>query len=235
MSTDEEPEIGQGHDDFVVLTHFEELVDRARQLMNSRSRSLLAIAGAPGAGKSTLARALEKRLGVRSMAVGLDGFHFSRAHLASIGRLEDIGALDTFDARSFVDLVRRLRNNDHAVLAPSFDREREEPVPDALRVPTEVRLVLLEGNYLLVTEDPWGELASLFDETWYCDPDEAVRIRNLILRHEAFGKSEKEATDWALGPDQRNADLIARTRRFADVVVRLELLLTPNDPKESYS
>jgi pantothenate kinase len=233
LSTEEEQSIGRQHDDYVLLTNFEELVDRARQLMNKRARSILGIAGPPGAGKSTLARALVSQLGDASMHVGMDGFHYSRAHLASIKRLDDIGAPDTFDASSFVELVRQLRNNDDGVvLAPGFDRELEEPVPGALRVRPEVQLVVLEGNYLLVTEKPWSELKSLFDETWYCDPDEDVRIKNLILRHQAFGKSEKEATDWALGPDQRNADLIAISRGHADVVVRLDHLLTPNDPTE---
>jgi pantothenate kinase len=163
----------------------------------------------------------------------MDGFHYPRTLLASIGRLEEMGSPDTFDSKAFVDLVRRLReNNDDVVLAPGFDREREEPLPEALRVPKGVRLVLLEGNYLLSADEPWSELDALFDETWYCDPDDGVRVRNLIQRHRVFGKSEKEATDWALGPDQRNAEVIERTRGRADVVIRLEHLLSPNDPIE---
>lgn len=233
LSTEKVSGTDRGIDDYVVINNFEELVDRARQLMSSSSRTILGIAGPPGAGKSTLARALESQLGEASMHVGMDGFHYSRAHLASIGRLDDIGAPDTFDAAAFVDLVRRLRSSDRViVLAPGFDRDLEEPVPGALRVRPNVHLVVLEGNYLLAPERPWSELKPLFDETWYCDPDDDVRIKNLILRHQTFGKSEKEATDWALGPDQRNADLIALTRGQADVVVRLDQLLTPNDPGE---
>jgi hypothetical protein len=72
-----------------------------------------------------------------------------------------------------------------------------------------------------VPQGPWGKLRVLFDEVWYCEPGEDVRLQRLVARHERYGKSGEEARRWAFGPDQRNAGLIAATRGRADVIVGL--------------
>ena len=73
-------------------------------------------------------------------------------------------------------------------------------------MPREVPLVVVEGNYLLLDELPWRDLAPLLAETWYLDPDESTRISRLVARHMAFGRDEAEAIGRALGSDQRNAE-----------------------------
>ena len=201
--------------------HLDDLVVRAKALAGHGERRILGIVGAPGAGKSALAAAVLARLGDESArGVPMDGFHLADAELARLGRRARKGAVDTFDAGGYVALLRRLtRQSEETVYAPEFRRDLEEPIAGALAVPRSVPLVVTEGNYLLVDSGPWAAVRDLLDEAWYLDPPTSVRHDRLIRRHEAYGKSADDARAWALGSDERNADLIAGTRRHADLVV----------------
>ncbi|WP_152190284.1 nucleoside/nucleotide kinase family protein [Georgenia satyanarayanai] len=199
-----------------------ELLERVRAVIDRGGRRILGITGAPGAGKSTLAHAVVDALGDEACLVGMDGFHLAQAELVRLDRRERKGAPDTFDALGYVALLRRLRAADErTVYAPVFDRSLEEPIACAVPVPREVPLVVTEGNYLLVADGDWAEVGPLLDESWYVEPPEDVRIARLIARHEAYGRSPEEARERSLGSDQRNAEVIAATRRRADVVVEL--------------
>jgi pantothenate kinase len=198
-----------------------ELISRAGRLAAPGSRRLLGIAGAPGAGKSTVAAAVVRELGRAAVLVPMDGFHLAEAELHRLGRHERKGAIDTFDADGFVALLRRLREPDGVVYAPEFRREIEEPIAGAIPVPAEASLVVTEGNYLLATQPPWDAVRGLLDEAWFLEVDEAVRLDRLTARHVAYGRPPAQAWARARGTDQRNADLIAATRERADVVVRL--------------
>ena len=196
------------------------LVERARRLAGSKRRSILGICGAPGAGKSSLAAALLAALGGGAALVPMDGFHLANSELVRLGRRDRKGAIDTFDGAGYVALIRRLRAADEPVVyAPEFRREIEEPIAGAIAIPRDMPLVITEGNYLLVNADPWNALAGLLDQTWYLDPPEDVRQERLIARHIAFGKPRDVARSWSLGPDQRNAELIAATRPAADLII----------------
>ena len=185
-------------------------------------RVILGIAGAPGAGKSTVAEALVDALRPLAVLVGLDGFHLASAELTRLGRLPRKGAPDTFDAAGYVSLLRRLRAQDEPVVyAPRFDRELEESIGSAVAVPVEVPLVVTEGNYLLVDDEHWAPVRPLLDVCWYVDPGEDARLQRLVARHERYGRTTEEARQRSYGPDQRNADLIAATRPRADRVLRL--------------
>jgi pantothenate kinase len=199
------------------------LLARARALAATDRRTLLGVTGAPGAGKSTLAQAIADHVGERARVVGMDGFHLSQSRLATLDRCDRKGAPDTFDAAGFVTLVRRLRErSEDVVYAPEFRREIEEPIAGAVAIESGVRLVVLEGNYLLVADEPWSALRALLDEVWYCERDERARVASLIARHRAYGKSDAQARRWALGSDRRNAELIATTRPRADLVAQLD-------------
>lgn len=196
------------------------LVASAERLARSGRRCILGIAGAPGSGKSTLAAALGDALGERTRVVGMDGFHLAHRELVRLGRVNRKGAPDTFDASGFVALLVRLRDNtDEVVYAPRFDRALEDPVACAVPVPRDVSLVVVEGNYLLLDDEPWRAVRALLDQCWYLDPGERIRRDRLIARHEAYGRSPAEARNHALGSDERNARLIARSRHRADVIV----------------
>jgi pantothenate kinase len=198
------------------------LVERARDLI-SRRRAVLGICGAPGAGKSTLAAELVSRLGDDAVVVPMDGFHLHDDELARLGLSDRKGAPETFDVAGYVDLLRRLRTETHhTVYAPAFDRSRELSVAGAIAVRPEHRLVVTEGNYLLYDAPGWSDVLPLLDETWFVEGDQQVRLDRLVARHQAHGKAPEDARRWATVSDQANADVVARTRAAADVLVDID-------------
>lgn len=200
----------------------DEAIDRARSLAAGGRRALLGITGEPGAGKSTLGVTLAAALSDDAVVVPMDGFHLAQSRLTELGRVDRKGAPDTFDAWGFIALVRRLAaDSEPIVYAPEYRRELHNGVAGAIPVRRSTPLVVVEGNYLLLDEEPWCRLRELMTETWYVDVDEGLRMRRLVARHERFGKSHEAAVAWAAGPDERNAVLIRATRDGADAVVRV--------------
>jgi pantothenate kinase len=182
---------------------------------------LLGIAGAPAAGKSTLAAALVEALAPDAVLVPMDGYHLAAAELIRLGRLDRKGAPDTFDPDGYTALLGRLRSREDAVVyAPEFRREIEEPVAGAISVPRDIPLVVTEGNYLL----HWAAARALLDEVWFVDLGESTRLQRLIDRHMAYGRTRAEAQGRAHGSDQRNAELIMASRAGADLIVRSDQL-----------
>lgn len=199
-----------------------ELAARARVVGSGSPRVLIGIAGAPGAGKSTLATRLAEQLGSAAVVVAMDGFHLAQAELDRLGIEDRKGAPDTFDAGGYVALLRRLRDPHGATIyAPTFRRDIEEPIANAVAVPPGVRYVVTEGNYLLLDELYWRDVRSLLDETWFLDVDATHRQQRLLARRVALGMSEEDARPWVFGSDERNAELVERTRGRADLIVHL--------------
>ena len=186
------------------------------------SRYLLGIAGPPGSGKSTLAAQVVAALGDQAALLPMDGFHLPQARLRELGRRDRMGAPDTFDVDAFVATLRSAHNSGNLVTAPGFDREIEEPVPDAIRILPELcTTVVVEGNYLLHDADGWERVAPLLDATLYIDLDPGIRLQRLVARHERFGKSHDDAIAWATGPDEANARIIEARAGRADARIRL--------------
>ncbi|HYN72634.1 MAG TPA: nucleoside/nucleotide kinase family protein [Nakamurella sp.] len=208
-----------------------ELVARARGLAVPGERHILGIAGAPGAGKSTVAAHVVAALGPDlAVLVAMDGFHLANVVLETLGRRDRKGAVDTFDAPGYANLLERLHRSALApgrpgateiTYAPEFRREIEEDIGCAIPVPPSMPLVVTEGNYLLIDDSAWARARACLDEVWFLAPADEVRQRRLVLRHQAFGKSPDDALAWALGTDQRNAELIGSTAGRADLIVRV--------------
>ncbi|MFI8292841.1 nucleoside/nucleotide kinase family protein [Streptomyces sp. NPDC085614] len=197
------------------------LTARARLLAVPGGRRILGLAGAPGAGKSTLAARLVSRLDGLAVLVPMDGFHLAQAELRRLGRAGRKGAPDTFDAAGYAALLTRLRAPEPGttVYAPAFDRALEEPVAGSVPVPPDVPLVITEGNYLLHDEGPWALVRPLLDEAWFLELDDHRRVPRLVDRHVRFGKDRTYAERWVRDSDEVNARLVARGRDRAHLVV----------------
>ncbi|WP_338178018.1 nucleoside/nucleotide kinase family protein [Jatrophihabitans sp.] len=191
-------------------------------------RVLIGIAGMPAAGKTTLAEALVTRLAggpewadSQVAHVPMDGFHLADAELRRLGLLDTKGAPETFDVAGYATLLRRIAAGE-SVWAPSFERSLEQPIAQSLPVTENTRIVISEGNYLLLPERGWRAARSAFTETWFVRVEEATRLRRLIWRHVEFGKSPVAARQWVLRSDEPNAQLVAPTVKAANLVIDLD-------------
>jgi len=196
----------------------EELAHLIRAKATGPGRFIAALAGPPGAGKSTLAAALVQALGLGARAVPMDGFHYDDAVLAARGLRSRKGAPETFDAAGFIHLMRRLHAEDEVAI-PIFDRAMELSRAAADVVTAADRLLVVEGNYLLLDESPWTDLAPLFDLTVWLDLPLAVLDRRLVDRWAHFGRDPVEARAWIDGNDMPNIHRVMRGSRQADVVI----------------
>ena len=190
------------------------------------ARFLTGIAGPPGAGKSTLAARLVDELGPEARLIPMDGFHYDNALLATRGVLDRKGAPQTFDTGGFVALLTRLRAGEEAAI-PVFDRAADLARAGADIVEKRHRLLVVEGNYLLLPDGASGGVAPLLDLTVFLDvPDQELEQR-LIRRWLEHGLPEDAARARALGNDMTNARLVLS--RSTPAEVRLSDQVTASD------
>lgn len=179
-------------------------------------RFLVALAGPPAAGKSTLAADLAARL-PDARLVPMDGFHYDDRVLDARGLRSRKGAPETFDAKGFLHLLRRLRDEDEVAI-PLFDRDLEISRAGADIVLPSDRILIVEGNYLLLDRAPWTEAAPLFDLTVFVEVPEEELVRRLTERWRHHGRADAAA--WIESNDLPNIRTVLTGSAPAEIVLR---------------
>lgn len=195
------------------------IAERAHADADAGARRLLvAIAGAPGSGKSTFSERLAHRLNAAegpgfAAVLQMDGYHFDNAVLDARGLRDRKGSPPTFDVDGLAGDLARLAAGDRTVVVPVFDRTLDLARAGAREIGPEIRVVLVEGNYLLLDDPPWDGLARWWGLTVFLDVPRPVLEDRLIRRWLDHGRDRAAAEAWVRSNDLPNADtVIARSR-----------------------
>ena len=183
------------------------LAETILQRLVGTQRQLIALAGPPAAGKSTIAEAVLHAVQGRGVAAGLlamDGFHLDNTVLSDRGLLAQKGAPETFDLAGFRAMVERLQGGEE-VIAPTFDRALDKSVAGSVVIPTAAQVIVVEGNYLLLDEPGWRDLAGFWDQAVFLDVPIDELERRLIERWLSYGLTQEEARARAMSNDIPNA------------------------------
>ena len=197
------------------------VLDAIPDVLPKGRRFVIAIAGSPAAGKTTLAEGIRDRLTGEATVLGLDAYHFDDSILAERGHRERKGAPHTFDVAAYRHMLTRLRTEPAVELAvPRFDRALELSRNCAELVGPEHRIVITEGNYLLLDQANWADLSDLFDLTVQLVVAEGVVEKRSLARWEEFGLTTAEGRRRVEQNDRANARLVAERSRAADITIR---------------
>lgn len=203
-----------------MMLKLETIAEDVLRRAEGKSRFIVAIAGPPGAGKSTLADALCDALlarGETAAVLPMDGFHMDNGILKERGLLPRKGAPETFDVRGFLDIVSAVRKSGQEVLVPVFDRSREIAIASARAIAPETRFILAEGNYLLLEEAPWTTLSRSFDLTIFVGPSVDVLEERLRKRWQGYGLDEAAIHAKLFENDLPNGKRVIENARPADI------------------
>lgn len=196
----------------------ESLLEEIERKTATDERIIVAISGPPGSGKSTLACQLATRIGSTAAVLPMDGFHLDNSDLREMGMWHRKGAPETFDAHGFVALIRKVAMQP-TVSFPTFDRQADKTVPNGGQIEAHVRVVFVEGNYLLLNQPGWSELACLFDLTVGLDVDLGELESRLVQRWLTHGLTKHAAEARARENDLRNAEVIVSKSRIPDFLI----------------
>ncbi|WP_371807934.1 hypothetical protein [Ruegeria sp. HKCCA0235A] len=197
------------------------IADAVQALPPLQDRHLVAIAGPPGSGKTTAAGLATKELNLRGVATGLvfmDGFHYDNVILKDRGLLSRKGSPETFDLAGFHALLDRLRAEEEIAI-PEFDRELDLAIAARSMITADQRVVLVEGNYLLLNEPGWSDLHQLWALKVFLDTDLKTLETRLTNRWIGHGLDANAAKDRAQSNDLPNAQRVIRNSIPGDLTL----------------
>ena len=188
-------------------------------------RIIVFLAAPPAAGKSTLCCYLEKLSreyeGVTPVqCAGLDGFHYPQAYLDghSVYRNGEIiplsrikGAPESFDVKALKEKIEAAREGD--VSFPVYDRRLHNPVENAL--PLTEKIIIIEGNWLLLNEKPWNELEC--DYSVFLASGGEENLERIVQRKIMGGYSKEAARRMVMENDRFNIIRCLENSRRGDL------------------
>lgn len=197
------------------------------------NRVLVSVAGVPGAGKTTLVKKLAAELSakhrIKTQILPQDGFHYYRSELLKFDdpqtAIDRRGAPFTFNAAKYVETVKQTIQKPYKdVYAPSFDHSIKDPKENDICISSDVAVVLLEGNYVNLKDEPWCELNKIVDEKWFITTDLELVRKRLIARHLEAGiaSTPEEAMARADLNDLKNGDYILKHSFPSDLEIVTE-------------
>lgn len=200
-----------------ATTQLPDLIARLRDLAHGPGRCMVALAGPPGAGKSHVTDALLADLPGAAL-LPMDGYHLDDRLLSVRGDLPRKGAPWTFDLDGFAAMLDRLAADDgRGVLVPVFDRDLEISRAAAREIPASARLILVEGNYLLLDRPGWRDLAHHFALTVMLDVPQSVLRARLTARWRDLPADQARAKLEA--NDLPNMELVLTASRAPDLIL----------------
>ncbi|TGG90713.1 uridine kinase [Natronospirillum operosum] len=215
-----------------LKSNIETVVDMISTVAKPGKRTMVAVAGPPGSGKSTLSEALVERLRAgseptlgKAAVLPMDGFHLDVEELKPLGLVSRRGAPNTFDPQGFLDLLKAARKYSGDVRYPIFDRVQDRAIPDAGVLCEETEIVVAEGNYLLLDAPVWRKMKPLFDLTVFLETPIATLEQRLMDRWLNLGFSSEKAREKVYGNDLINARLVMLESTSADIRLNEETLV----------
>ena len=180
----------------MIKLNYQELIKKLDQdiQQSNKNRYFIAISGPPASGKSTTSEKLHSDLILKKhkpSILQMDGFHYDNSILKEKGLLQKKGAPETFDVYGFLNFIKRLQNEPEVVV-PIFDRSLELSRSSAIIIPKESKVIIIEGNYLLLNLKPWTDLQNFFDTSVMIDREEKILEQRLIDRWQNFNLSKDE-------------------------------------------
>jgi pantothenate kinase len=187
----------------------------------SDKRCLIAIAGPPAVGKSTLAECLCEKLNranKQAAIVPMDGFHMDNDTLIANALLHRKGAPMTFDVSAFKSTLESLLRDDE-VSVPLFDRAKDCTIPNAAKIMGGDQYVIVEGNYLLLDQEDWRDLIQFWGYSVFVEADFDELERRLINRWLDHGLDHAAAKKRAHDNDIVNAATVLNHRMPSDLTL----------------
>ncbi|XP_050237512.1 putative uridine kinase C227.14 [Mercurialis annua] len=218
----------------------ERILPTAAAAYNPNKKHIVGLAGPPGSGKSTIASEVVRRVNKLwpqkassfdsqvdppdvATVLPMDGFHLYRSQLDAMENPEEAharrGAPWTFAPNLLLQRLKQLRN-EGSIYVPSFDHGVGDPVEDDIFVSLQHKVVIVEGNYLIMGEGEWNDVSSMFDEKWFVDVNLDTAMERVLKRHISTGKPP-DVAKWRIAYNDRpNAELIIKSKNRADLIIK---------------